>query len=105
MNLDKFVDRSEEKVNKYVDKVVNLKQKNIEEENLKHILLCGDKNYVKYIGITLTSILLANKGCDFEFHIFIDSILEEDLSRLKLTAERFSVSINIYFINSDVIKQ
>ena len=47
MNLDKFVDRSEEKVNKYVDKVVNLKQKNIEEENLKHILLCGDKNYVK----------------------------------------------------------
>ncbi len=27
MNLDKFVDRSEEKVNKYVDKVVNLKQK------------------------------------------------------------------------------
>ena len=90
---------------RYVDKVINLKQKNIRNANVKHILLCGDTHYIKYIGVTMTSILLTNKGEEFEFHIFVDSVSEEDLSRLEQTSEKFSVSINIYFINVDVIKK
>ena len=85
--------------------LINLKQKNIRNANVKHILLCGDTHYIKYIGVTMTSILLTNKGEEFEFHIFVDSVSEEDLSRLEQTSEKFSVLINIYFINIDVIKQ
>lgn len=92
-------------MSRYVDKVINLKQKNIRNANVKHILLCGDTHYIKYIGVTMTSILLTNKGEEFEFHIFVDSVSEEDLSRLEQTSEKFSVLINIYFINIDVIKQ
>lgn len=92
-------------MSRYVDKVINLKQKNIRNANVKHILLCGDTHYIKYIGVTMTSILLTNKGEEFEFHIFVDSVSEEDLSRLEQTSEKFSVSINIYFINVDVIKK
>lgn len=92
-------------MSRYVDKVINLKQKNIRNANVKHILLCGDTHYIKYIGVTMTSILLTNKGEEFEFHIFVDSVSEEDLSRLEQTSEKFSVLINIYFINIDVIKK
>ena len=92
-------------MSRYVDKVINLKQKNIRNANVKHILLCGDTHYIKYIDVTMTSILLTNKGEEFEFHIFVDSVSEEDLSRLEQTSEKFSVSINIYFINVDVIKK
>lgn len=78
-------------MSRYVDKVINLKQKNIRNANVKHILLCGDTHYIKYIGVTMTSILLTNKGEEFEFHIFVDSVSEEDLSRLEQTSEKFSV--------------
>ena len=37
----------------YVSKVIEFENN---KENTKHILLCGDKNYIKYCGVTLTSI-------------------------------------------------
>ena len=53
----------------YVSRVIQFKNN---EENTKHILLCGDKNYIKYCGVTLTSILLSNPDESFTFHIFCD---------------------------------
>ena len=88
----------------YVSKVIKF-GKNNKEQNAKHILLCGDKNYIKYCGVTLTSILLSNPDKNFTFHLFCDDISEKDLEKIKETAEKFNTIINIYYLNVDLLEK
>lgn len=90
------------KENEYIKEVISLGNK---QNNAKHILLCGDRKYIQYVGVTLTSILLSNKNEKFVFHIFCDDVSEGDLKKLKNTARRFETEINIHILNIDVIKQ
>lgn len=71
-------------------------------QNTKHILLCGDKNYIKYCGVTLTSILLSNPDESFTFHIFCDDLSTQDAGKLKATALKFHTEIKVYLINLDL---
>lgn len=88
--------------NEYVKEVISLGNK---QNNAKHILLCGDKKYIQYVGVTLTSILIANPQEVFVFYIFCDAVSEEDLEKLERTAKKFAIEINIHILNVDVIKQ
>lgn len=60
----------------YVDKKIEFKFSN--NEHNKNIVLCGDKAYIKYVGITLTSICLNSDSKSWSFHIFLDDISEQD---------------------------
>lgn len=86
----------------YVSKVIKFENN---KENTKHILLCGDKNYIKYCGVTLTSILLSNPNESFTFHIFCDDISEQDIAKVKATTEKFNTNINIYYLDLNLIKK
>lgn len=76
-----------------------------EGTSTKHILLCGDKNYIKYCGVTLTSILLSNPNENFTFHIFCDDISEQDLDKAKTTANNFKTNIIIYIFDKTFIEK
>ena len=89
----------------YITKTIQFKNKDKTNLKTKHILLCGDKNYIKYCGVTLTSILLSNKENDFEFHIFCDEISDTDLDKLRNTSEKFGTTINIYYLNIELINK
>lgn len=89
----------------YVTKTIQFKNNDKINLKAKHILLCGDKNYIKYCGVTLTSILLSNKTNNFEFHIFCDEISDIDLDKLKNTSEKFNATINIYYLNIELINK
>lgn len=88
--------------NEYVKEIISL---GLKQKNAKHILLCGDKKYIQYVGVTLTSILLSNPEEIFTFHIFCDEVRNEDLEKLQKTAEKFKTEINIHILNIEVIKQ
>ena len=90
----------------YVSKVIKFTN-NTENtlQNTKHILLCGDKNYIKYCGVTLTSILLSNPNENFIFHIFCDDISEQDIAKAKATTEKFNTNIIIYYLDLDLLKK
>lgn len=85
----------------YVDKKIEFKFSN--NEHNKNIVLCGDKAYIKYVGITLTSICLNSDSKSWSFHIFLDDISEQDKQKIEKTARKFSVNISIYFINMSII--
>lgn len=89
-------------MDKYFNKVINFKYQNVDEDS-KHILLCGDKNYVKYVGVTLTSTLISFPDGKLNFHIFVDDINEIDLRKLHQTADKYKININVYFINLNII--
>lgn len=84
----------------YIDKIIKLTNTEIET---KHIILCGDKNYIKYCGITMTSVLHSNSAEKFTFELFCDDISDADLEKLKKTQRKYNTNINIYIINKDKI--
>lgn len=88
----------------YVTKVIKFENTEKQNEDVKHILLCGDKNYIKYCGVTLTSVLLSNPDENFTFHIFCDDISEADLEKIKLTTEKFKTSIRIYYLDNNLLQ-
>lgn len=89
-------------MNNYINKTIRLT--NIKTKTrTKHIILCGDKNYIKYCGITMTSVLHSNTDEDFTFELFCDDISSVDLEKLKKTQEKYNTNINIYIINQDKV--
>ncbi len=87
-----------------VSKIIRFENSKNENAERKHILLCGDKNYIKYCGITLTSVLISNPDENFTFHIFCDDITKEDLEKIKITTEKFNIDINVYYLNANLLK-
>lgn len=71
----------------------------------KDILLCGDKDYIKHVGVTLTSVCLNTESNAWNFHIFLDDLYSDDYRKLCETAKRFKVNITIYFINTEILNK
>lgn len=84
----------------YINKIIKLTNTKTET---KHIILCGDKNYIKYCGITMTSVLHSNSAEKFTFELFCDDISDADLEKLKKTQRKYNTNINIYIINKDEV--
>ncbi len=89
-------------MSKYINRIINFKYKSVCEDS-KHILLCGDKNYIKYVGVTLSSIIINSPNEKWNFHIFLDDISEIDLKKIEQTADKYQININVYFINLNII--
>ena len=68
----------------------------------KHIAFCCDEKYVKYVGITVSSIIDNNPEEKFAFHIFVDLIGQDDKEKLQLLASISGSSIHIHVIDNKI---
>lgn len=66
----------------------------------KNILLCGDKNYLKYVGVTLTSVVVNASDIDYCVHIFYDDIFPEDIIKFKQLSLKYKINIYLYKIGT-----
>lgn len=67
-----------------------------------HIAFGVDANFVRPMGITITSLLINNRDEDFVFHIFLNSIHDIDVERLRMLAKQYETTIQLYFIDKSV---
>ena len=67
-----------------------------------HVAYGCDERYVFPVGISMTSILKYNKNV--VFHIFVDSVLEKDIKRIKQTIEMAQTACYIYYLDSAILK-
>lgn len=73
-------------------------------EDTKHVLLCGDVGYIKYCGLTMTSIFMSNPKHHFEIHLVCDDVNETDYRKLEETSSKFASKINVYKLNHSVVQ-
>lgn len=75
---------------------------NCDVKNSKHIAFTCTDNYVPFAGIALTSILSTTPKTNFTFHIFSKNFLEDDIDKLKGTAEEWKTNIIIYYVDEAI---
>lgn len=92
-----------------IDNVIIKKEKigNIQplhkKESIVHVAYGCDERYVFPVGISITSILKYNKNV--VFHIFVDSVREKDIKRIKRTMEVAQTACYIYYLDSEILKK
>lgn len=67
-----------------------------------HVAFGIDQNYVRPLGVMMTSILQHNKNVTF--HIFIDEIDSVELPRLRDTAEKYGACCHCYVIDAEIFR-
>jgi lipopolysaccharide biosynthesis glycosyltransferase len=70
-----------------------------------HIAFGVDANFVRPMGVTITSLLMNNRDENLIFHIFVNSIHEVDVNRLKELVTSYKTTINLYYIDETVFDQ
>lgn len=70
-----------------------------------HIAFGVDANFVRPMGVTITSLLINNKHENIVFHIFVNSIHEIDIDRLKTLVKEYKTTIHLYHIDKTVFDQ
>lgn len=78
---------------------------NFDSKEIKHIMFCGDSQYFRYIGVTLTSVVESNKNTKFAFHIICDYIEQKDVDKLYLISEKYKCSFNLYYVEIELINK
>ena len=73
-------------------------------EEVFNIAFGVDANFVPQMGIMITSILLNNPNCKLHVHAFLNSILPEDIDKLKALSNQYNndIQIDIYYIDVSV---
>lgn len=76
-----------------------------EEHNCVHVGFGVDANFVRPMGITITSLAINNQHISFVFHVFLSSIDEIDKSRLMELEKQFNnIKIINYHVSENLIK-
>ncbi|MBB3104921.1 glycosyltransferase family 8 protein [Azomonas macrocytogenes] len=63
-----------------------------------HIAFGVDENYIRPMGVTITSIIKNNPDSSFVFHIFSPEISQSNLEKINKLSTLSSVSINVHII-------
>lgn len=74
----------------------------VQDSDTIHVAFGIDQNYVRPLGVMMTSILQHNKNVTF--HIFIDEIDSADLPRLRDTAEKYGACCHCYVIDAEIFR-
>jgi lipopolysaccharide biosynthesis glycosyltransferase len=69
-----------------------------------HIAFGVDANFIRPMGVAMTSIIANNRKQNLVFHVFANSIEEIDIERLKLLANSESICIQLYRINPNIFQ-
>ena len=67
-----------------------------------HIAFGVDANFIRPMGITMTSLIDHNRNQSLIFHVFANSIEAVDVKRLTILAETEDVFIQLYHINQEI---
>ena len=67
-----------------------------------HIAFGVDTNFIRPMGITMTSLIDHNRNQSLIFHVFANSIEAVDVKRLTILAETEDVLIQLYHINQEI---
>lgn len=71
----------------------------LSQENSFHIAFGVDENFIRPMGVAITSIILNNEDEPLVFHLFLNAISKEDHDRLKKLADTDNVLLCIYMID------
>ncbi|MCL2893547.1 lipopolysaccharide 3-alpha-galactosyltransferase [Brenneria tiliae] len=63
-----------------------------------------DKNFLFGCAVSIASILLKNSERPLSFHVFTDTLDQENQDRFNALAEQYSTSITLYIVNCDWLK-
>lgn len=69
-----------------------------------HIAFGVDANFIRPMGITMTSLIDNNRNQNLIFHVFANSIEKIDVERLNTLADTEDVLIHLYQINQDIFQ-
>jgi lipopolysaccharide biosynthesis glycosyltransferase len=73
-------------------------------KNQFHIGLGINADFVRPMGVLITSISTNNPDILISFHVFKSFIIQDDILKLKLLTDKFkNISIQIYHVNEEVI--
>lgn len=70
-----------------------------------HIAFGVDCNFVRPMGVAMTSLVENNKDLNLTFHIFANSIYETDVDRLRRFADAPNAVLRLYCIDSGVFEK
>lgn len=85
--------------NSYIKNITHLGQSNY-IDGMMHIALTFDNNYAMPAGITIFSIIKNNPNSSIHFHLIVDSISKENITKFKQLIQS-NVCISLYQINTD----
>lgn len=69
-----------------------------------HIAFGVDANFIRPMGVAMTSLIDHNRDQNLTFHVFANSIEMVDVNRLKTLAETEKVLIHLYQINQSIFE-
>lgn len=69
------------------------------DKDMMHIAFNIDSNFFMPTGVTITSVLENNPDLNFTFHIFADSVNNDDLEKLCKTAEKYKQNCIVYILD------
>ena len=87
-----------------IKKILDFNQVPTEQNAQLNIAWGVDKNFMFGAAISMTSVLLHNKGLNIHFHLFTDYLDEDYQQRIAKLAEQYSANISIYVMDSDGLK-
>lgn len=92
-------------MNNLLNKKIILNKKNLDYKKSLNIAYGIDNNFIRPMGVSMTSIIENNKDINIIFHIFISEISKDNLTILKNFADIYNITLIIYIINTDFIKE
>lgn len=77
--------------------------KELLKENAFHIAFTGTANYIPWIGVAMTSIMMHNPASSFAFHVLLDHLPQDEMQKLNSFSQKWQVPIFIYIMNDSYI--
>lgn len=72
------------------------------DQSVMQIAYGVDRNFIRPMGISMTSILEHNPQA--QFHVFLDDISSEDKKRIQETVDHYHTSCTLYYVDSSIFK-
>lgn len=72
------------------------------DPNAFHIAFGVNENYVKFMGVTILSLIRNNPNISFIFHVFYSDITQTDLDKLNQLVNDNKTTIKLYQINQEL---
>lgn len=84
-----------------------IERRKVDLKNTFHIAMTPSAEWVKWAGVLMESIMIKNSWLEGNlcFHILTDTLHNEDREKLQRFSERWNVSIFLYFMNDEIVKQ
>ena len=73
--------------------------KNSLKQNAYHIAFTGTANYIPWIGVAMSSIMMHNPASSFCFHLLLDHLPQDEMQKLNSFSQKWQVPIFIYMMN------